>query len=953
MKSAQRLRQLAFRDGLFGGSMQRRVDLQTFVTQTLRCFGIGGLLLLAGCWSNPFESNPPVVPMPQSAGSSSLQTDAATRVAYLAQTKRHLHPGLEPDVGSAEAAVAADGRRPTARLEPSTPTRPARLRQPISPATATGISVPAQAFVLQRQPDCSLSLLAGNYNLDWSKPTLNFQNIVTTANFERTLHSAAQLTSTADSFPAGCAAATGTGSTIAAYLGKTAQNLALFAGPGSDPATGANALFSLNVDAGTGNVTRFAVDAAEPNIVRIASGDLDGDGLSDIVGLDHLTSSASLSVRMTHSDGTIGAATIYPLPGSAGEAAVVDDFNGDGKADVAVVTIDANSGQETLSLLTGNGDGSLNKAVSTSIATPSALTSNFPGSVLAPVANLISADLRGSGHRDLIASNGVVLLNKGDGSFATAATPAFPPRTATSSLGPHLAAGDFNLDGKIDLVVSNGAELDIYLGRADGTFATGNSYASNGSTGFVSVADLDGDGNPDLYVGVAGGGVFGGDPFDFADAYALMGNGDGSFRGAPLAPAAFTGQNMADLNGDKKPDLVGLSGATFTTYIGRGDGSYVTGATLNASSFSTGGVTYSSAAVVGYTLTDVNGDGYPDLVWITNSVDNSTARTFFFVALNKHDGSFGAPSVNEFPSLVSGSDFETYFAAGSIQAADFNHDGKADLLVSFSEITYEGKAYQFGYFVLPGKGNGTFGTPADAGYGNRAIEFIQPATAAVCGDRDRRCERRWFSRPAHAADARHRQPSGRRLRFAARALHRQGRWDFRHCESDQRRTESVRRTRTRRGRRHERRRTSRHRVPRPGRRGRQWTSRDLARQRRRQLRRANGLRFAGAGHHLRRNCGRGLRRRRQARRRADQFRGAWRRAVRQRGWYARHSQRRRQRQRLANPNLHHCRRRHDRRDRYQRRRPWPTSFRATSSCSARRVLQAAWAPATSISTSTA
>ena len=147
---------------------------------------------------------------------------------------------------------------------------------------------------------------------------------------------------------------------------------------------------------------------------------------------------------------------------------------------------------------------------------------------------MITADLRGIGRKDIIGSNGLVLLNNGDGTFsAVLQAQHFLFRQPRRASGPSLASGDLNKDGKLDLVVSKGGDVLIYLGKGDGTFTPGVSYANVNTAGFVTVSDLDGDGNADIYIGDANGGMYRGDESDSNIAYALMGNGDGTFRGAP------------------------------------------------------------------------------------------------------------------------------------------------------------------------------------------------------------------------------------------------------------------------------------------------------------------------------------------------------------------------------------------------------------------------------------
>src|SRR5262249_45345894 len=141
-----------------------------------------------------------------------------------------------------------------------------------------------------------------------------------------------------------------------------------------------------------------------------------------------------------------------------------------------------------------------------------------------------------------------VLLGDGDGTFRAGAD-------YSISIWPtSVAVGDFNRDGKLDLVVAlgnpdgTGSVVGVMLGNGDGTFRDPVSYATGNGPFGVTTADLNGDGKLDLAV---------------ANAYenslsVLLGNGDGSFRehvdyGAGQGPVAV---GFADLKGDGKLDLV-------------------------------------------------------------------------------------------------------------------------------------------------------------------------------------------------------------------------------------------------------------------------------------------------------------------------------------------------------------------------------------------------------------
>jgi Bacterial Ig-like domain (group 3)/FG-GAP-like repeat len=649
-----------------------------------------------------------------------------SRMSVLAARQRMMHPmwrDLTPEQALERMHLFAS--RFIHRLAQGTGTVD---QPPLAPflGNFTGINaMGSQALALQRQADCSLSLYTGTYTFSVSNPAISILN--TTKNYERVLHSEAQLKTTANSFPKGCKdPTTGLSSQRATYLGKTTQNLHFFAASGYYAPSNGNALYYGTVDAATLQVKAFHFDTSEPTINAVTSGDLNGDGLADVVSVDGFGASASVGVRLAHPDGSLDPVVSYSITGSNAEAAVVDDFNGDGKLDVAVAISDGSNSNstESIAILAGKGDGTLGAPQITQVPNPGQ-----------KIANLISVNLQGKG-KDLVASNGVVLLNDGHGSFSVAGTNAFPALRGSSEFGPNLASGDVNADGQQDIVVNTGEQVLVYLGNGDGTFTPGNSYATINDVGYVTVTDLDGDGNADIYIGLAQGGFFGGDQFEVGNSYALMGNGDGTFVGAPVAPAIYNGFNLADLNGDKIPDMVAANGTTFVPELGNGDGTFKAGQILSVPSINDNGTTVTLPATQAYILADVNGDGAPDLIWTpSNVVDRSTQRGFYLVALNKGDGSFGTPAVNILPSTTAAPDFTSNDLATAIQTADLNHDGKQDLIFTFSDNDYQTQNFRQGFLILLGKGDGSFttGTPILT-YNSKASPTLSSATLAAIAD---------------------------------------------------------------------------------------------------------------------------------------------------------------------------------------------------------------------------
>jgi Bacterial type II and III secretion system protein/FG-GAP-like repeat len=270
-------------------------------------------------------------------------------------------------------------------------------------------------------------------------------------------------------------------------------------------------------------------------------------------------------------DGTLLPKTDYPV-GNRPVSAVVANFHDLTTAlnvDIAV----ANQGDNTISILQGNGDGTFLPAV-TAITLPNGFV---------PTA-LAEADFNGDGHADLAVTSAgsnlvQIFLGKGDGTFTTGSNLQF----ATGNDPVYIATGDFNGDGILDLAVANNTDntVSILFGNAgststsigNGTFTPGTPRdfpAGNGPTS-IAVADFNVDGRPDMIVA---------DKTDNAVSL-LLNLGSGLFGPNLELPvdAAPVSVVAADFTGDTIPDAASAnSGANDVTVV------------LNSSAFS-GGLT--------------------------------------------------------------------------------------------------------------------------------------------------------------------------------------------------------------------------------------------------------------------------------------------------------------------------------------------------------------------------
>ncbi len=644
------------------------------------------------------------------------------------------HPWRQPSAGEVRKLVQKHHALPEdpvaavhrlLALPPLTAQNAAFLGNQTAIAASAG-----DAFMMVRQPDCSLTALNAGFTPDINDTEYTGQS--STTHYDQTIHAAAGLTTTATEAGGTCHdAGVGTNANTLVYVGLTTGGMRVGALSGYNGTAGVNQVFTIVSTAGgtpvsTNMLAASTVAGTQP--YALAAADLNGDGNNDLVSVNYgyapgtTTLTSSVTVYLGNADGSFNSGQSYAIPNTqANGGLVIDDVNGDGKLDLVIPSATGNTPSYQVTFLPGKGDGTFGTAKTTSYA-----------SLPATLGNLVTGDFNGDGKKDLVSGSGLMLLGNGDGTFAATVSKAFD---APSEGTPQPAVGDFNKDGKLDVAIGTGFSIVVYLGNGDATFQAGVPYASIGNHGYLTVVDLDGDGNLDLYSGDAGNGIFGGDDFTPNVGYALMGKGDGTFVGAQNPPiSTLSGttapiQFVQDLNGDGKADFLALKQpynlpAYFQTFLGRGDGSFAAGPVLNLAAFLYMGTAY-DLVIDSYALVDVNHDGKSDLVLLPEN--RFSGRPALLVALGNGDGSFQTPTVIPFPSLIPGGGLDSPYQVTGLYSST-RADGKAELIYQFLSGSYQApNNFYTGLATQVVNGDGTLGGPVITPTGTYASSADAPA----------------------------------------------------------------------------------------------------------------------------------------------------------------------------------------------------------------------------------
>ncbi len=477
---------------------------------------------------------------------------------------------------------------------------------------------------------------------------------------------------------------------------------------------------------------------------NVFAGDINGDGTPDLAYFTLTSSATTLGVLLNVGSNAPTTVTTNLCPGSSGIPQVnFADLNNDKKLDLVFFC----NGYLTIQL--GNGDGTFQAPA------------YFAGYSGMPV----FADFNGDGYMDIATLGGPantvpqvsIYLNHGSSGPGTFASPKLYP--AANSTG--LQAGDFNGDGKADLLTAVYSSLpfsgavSVFYGNGDGTLNPAKSQSTATFSSFT-VGDFNGDGVTDVALL----------PLSAADSLygsvqILLGSTSGTFTpgaaipllattatvsgyGTAMTAAALTADGnldlvvttsvvtifhgdgkgnftptgsygpgylgnpllFADVNGDGKQDMIAGNPAYAYIFAGNGDGTFQA----------------PPATPVYGPIADVNNDGIADILFFPPQNSFNMIGT----ALGRGDGTFAILN-QTIPLPASPRGF-------ALMVGDFNGDGKIDTLAiqpGTQPISAFACADQNDSQLLTFLGNGD-GTFQEKGTG-QALGVVNPA-AGITGD---------------------------------------------------------------------------------------------------------------------------------------------------------------------------------------------------------------------------
>ena len=430
----------------------------------------------------------------------------------------------------------------------------------------------------------------------------------------------------------------------------------------------------------------------------VSSGDLNNDGRADLVVSN---GNQTLSILLGNGSGGFGAPTTSISLGNTSDATMLADFDGNGRLDI--LSVDYGTTQ-AFRILIGDGLGGFSQGPSP----------NSPATTLA----MAVGDVTGDGRADIVSANST---GQGISIFAGQPFAVFSaPTTINFTIGlPQITLGRIDANTSLDMLIAdplndnvvrclnngsggftfdffgvgdyptnpvladvngdmvndllvanrNSATLTVRLNNGTGGFNAATAYEVNNNPNFLTMADVNGDGNLDAVL--AAGNVT-----------VKPGNGAGGFGESVIYATAVGGSDPAmvvtpDLTGDSRPDLVtpNGNGVGLAVLLNNGNGSFL--------GYNTTGSPRNIA------IGDLTGDNLNDVVSVAELFN-----TGIQLIAARSNGTVAEPITLAYPGLIT-----------DAKIFDANRDGRNDLIMTKSNGSGNGSL-----ILWPGNGDGTFGT---------------------------------------------------------------------------------------------------------------------------------------------------------------------------------------------------------------------------------------------------
>jgi hypothetical protein len=477
------------------------------------------------------------------------------------------------------------------------------------------------------------------------------------------------------------------------------------------------------------------------DVFWLATADFNGDGNLDIVGVDDFGS--QLFVWLGNGDGTFQNAVSYPVKFKStaglgifggGSSIQVGDFNGDGKPDIAIVALGYGFEETPVSTMVFINDGKGNLAAGKE--TDSNFKDSYAGA-LTGQSDIITDGTKITGIALLLADEAfansansgidlIVIASNGDGTFAPAVEPTAPllpndqpyieiPKTnlVATSLATSTPAGSSKATTDLVFITGDGAVYDSPITAQSGSFAVTNAQMIAGANAelqsdgrsdpllkrsasqpatapapapfpflqAINVADVNGDGYPDLFVYTSG------------SVYVYLNGGDGTFSTQPIQLvggfAASEQPQPQDFNKSGHVSFVEFDSQIlqFAYFQGDGTGHFYAAAGVSGKSDATGYATDDDIVV--QAAADFNGDGLTDVVaqdWSNAGTTASNGYPDIVLGINNGATAPANESNNfTFTRILTGAQFAAMNGAFVQPVTVANPTGGYDVLISTTD----------------------------------------------------------------------------------------------------------------------------------------------------------------------------------------------------------------------------------------------------------------------------